>query len=772
MQVSGLRFVYNNELDPESGNIASLDVWDKDEETYLPLNRTRLYSLASCNHLCFTFTEFPELLGPLLVEEGEVAAEVRPETEIKSDVLDYLVENFYDAGQIYEPVLEGRIVADSSVSEALFVEEAQNCADGVTFWDTSILKCSPCPSYDQVIFSEAQAKLTGVVQNPSLLYHEFSLTNNGDFAVNVIPDTLTLPENIKLAAVELPPTGETPLELFTNLTSSIGEDLFVLYPNEMVKFEISYDPAERSAGIDTSSLVFHVQEHSRSGLCQVDFKMKYDVVAKISPSKDLNNLGGVAAFGFTASSVIMLMSIGLAAWVHWRRKTRAVAAMQPFFLMTLCAGILLIGSSLIPWSIDDGFVSQRGCDMACTARPWLVLNGFAISISALYSKLSRINKLFRSKRFRRVKVKEQDVIAPPLVMISLNIIFLLVWTIADPPRWERVGVPQEPWKTYGYCNWTGSATSRAMAISILVLCTISFCFAVGQAFKARNISSEFSESKHLGIAVFSWAQLLVVGVPVMVLVEEHNVVAQYSMIVGILVAICLSMLMVIFVPLITHREGERQSRVLMYGSSRFDRHGRFEDSEDIASKLASSQKGGGDAPTQRESSHPSHALPPNDSRRVESSLTYDGSGSFRRSSEFLMRMMPRISSSKSSSQNQIASSRESSSLYGRPETVDEVPLSTPPNRSQTIESDFTRDLNGDSLSTNSASKEFTLAAGLMNNAHPSKTAEDLQEQVSSKLCSSSTESSLLDATESTNLGSMETSVITKVPEETTDIIDV
>jgi hypothetical protein len=85
---------------------------------------------------------------------------------------------------------------------------------------------------------------------------------------------------------------------------------------------------------------------------------------------------------------------------------------------------------------------------------------------------------------------------------------------------------------------------------ILVVRAVGFIVTCWQAYLAQNISSEYSESKYLGIAVYSLLQLCVVGVPVLLLIEASNVSVRYSLWVGIIFVLCMSMMLVVFVPLL------------------------------------------------------------------------------------------------------------------------------------------------------------------------------------------------------------------------------
>eukprot|EP00934_Nitzschia_sp_Nitz4_P004405 Nitzschia sp. Nitz4//scaffold65_size103378//56010//59639//NITZ4_004469-RA/size103378-processed-gene-0.51-mRNA-1//-1//CDS//3329556249//4395//frame0 len=570
LQVSGMRLLYNNELEAGTGNILSVGVWNKSRGEFVPLNRTQIYSVASCNHLCFTFSDFPNYMGPLLVEEGEAAAVAYADTDIKNEAKNYLLTNFYDAGETYQPALDGRIQADLSNTLALKVNEAAECIPEESFWDSSVLDCVPCPTFAHVQFSDAGVALSGQAYSSRWLVHHMTLTNNENFSIQVTPEILALPENIQLNASL--PQSDTEQFDGTNDTAMVPlttDSLSILGPNSSMHFEIGFDPSERDPGTDTSSLVFAVKELTRSGSCADDFAIRYEIVARLSLSTNSHNLRQVSAFGFSAAVIIILTSIYFAVSVHRLRQTRVVAAVQPFFLMTICFGIFLIGSSLIVLSIDDGIASHSWCSIACMARPWLLSLGFLISIAALYSKLSRINRLFQVEQFRKSEVREIDVVLLPVMAVLVNIVLLVIWTIGDPLQWKRIEVQGQPWNTYGTCQLGDGTLAHVMFSLVLVLCGVSLLLTMWQAFRARNIGSEFSESKFIGIAVFSWVQLSLVGVPLMFLVDEANVVARYSLVVGLVTAVCMTMLLLTFLPIITYKERDRnlRSAVILSGLS-------------------------------------------------------------------------------------------------------------------------------------------------------------------------------------------------------------
>jgi 7 transmembrane sweet-taste receptor of 3 GCPR len=505
-------------------------------------------------------------LGEYLVEAGEVRGVQVSDDDIKEEVLMYLNSQFSDS--YYEPFIEGRLVNDTTTSDALLMGLRESCVAGRTYWSVETLGCSDCPSYSGVTFSKTSVVLEGSAFSSEHFFDHVVITNKESFSVELTPDTLGLPANL---AVSIRTSGY-------RSTSNLTGNSFVLEPNEHLSMEINFDPKDRAAGRDTSRLVFSLSDLGRSADCG-SYKIKFDVVAHLSLSSDMNYLGGVAAFGYTSAALIVMASVAFAAWVRVRRNKRVISTMQPIFLMSLCAGVLLMGSSLVPFSLDDGVIDERGCDIACMARPWLLSVGFVLCCAALFSKLLRINKLFNSAEFQRVEVRERDVILPSCILVIMILLLNLVWTLTEPLSWERVSLPGQEWNTFGKCSLGDGRVGAAMFGTIVAICAIGFIATGVQAFRARNISSEYSESTYIGIAVFGWAQLCLVGVPVLFLVDDDNVVAKYCLVVGFIFAVCMSMLLIVFVPIIIKPKYAPQLFVSFAGTSSSRRTGESDPNE-------------------------------------------------------------------------------------------------------------------------------------------------------------------------------------------------
>jgi hypothetical protein len=68
-----------------------------------------------------------------------------------------------------------------------------------------------------------------------------------------------------------------------------------------------------------------------------------------------------------------------------------------------------------------------------------------------------------------------------------------------------------------------------------------------QAYKARNINDELSESKYIGLSTLSMSQIFVVGVPLLFIVHKEPS-AYFFVWCGIIFIVCSTILLLIFVP--------------------------------------------------------------------------------------------------------------------------------------------------------------------------------------------------------------------------------
>jgi gamma-aminobutyric acid type B receptor len=104
--------------------------------------------------------------------------------------------------------------------------------------------------------------------------------------------------------------------------------------------------------------------------------------------------------GYVLFCFCSILSLGLGITVLVLQKNKVIVASQPFFLLMICFGTLVLGSAIIPLTIDDTFDNpkEKGLQLACMSAPWLFSLGSTIIFSALFSKTWRINKIFKSAK--------------------------------------------------------------------------------------------------------------------------------------------------------------------------------------------------------------------------------------------------------------------------------------------------------------------------------------------------------------------------------------
>lgn len=322
-----------------------------------------------------------------------------------------------------------------------------------------------------------------------------------------------------------------------------------------IKFVLKSD--NLAVGTSVSTVSFRVVDDGYPD-CFYDHYTTFDAVLKVNPvGIDENLIGKWVIAGYSMFAIVFLTAGGLIVWTGRNWHSRVVRCSQPKFLVMLCVGTIMMSMAFITLSFDDENSSQETADQACMATPWLLSMGFIIAFSALFSKIWRINKIFHNPRFKRITVTEQDVLVPFAILFAINFALLLAWTLIDPLRYVRSQVNEgDPFSdTYGSCKFENNST---IAFGAAVL-AVNFCavvLACAQAYRAREISDEFSESKWVAITVASWLQVFVVGFPVMLLVEE-NPMATYLLRVCILFVICMSLLLFLFVPKIVFRPASR-----------------------------------------------------------------------------------------------------------------------------------------------------------------------------------------------------------------------
>jgi len=226
------------------------------------------------------------------------------------------------------------------------------------------------------------------------------------------------------------------------------------------------------------------------------------------------------------SALAMIASLFFLYFTISKREHRIVKASQPEFLILICIGCLLMASTIIPLSMDTKVASERGCDVACQSKFWLISIGFCLAFTALFSKLWRVNRVMKNSHgFKKVKVTPLDVIVPGAILLGCNILVLILWTVMSPLIWELKTLQYDefgrPKVQIGGCTSHDDGNALAYIGSLLAIDGIAILITLWQAYEARHITTDLSESKYIGLAVVAIFEASFIGVPVIYIVNDQ-----------------------------------------------------------------------------------------------------------------------------------------------------------------------------------------------------------------------------------------------------------
>ena len=189
--------------------------------------------------------------------------------------------------------------------------------------------------------------------------------------------------------------------------------------------------------------------------------------------------------------------------------------------------------------------------MVVRTDSFLIFTHFPPSPASLFAKTWRVNKIFDNPNCRRIKVTVKDVILPCVVMFILNTIVLAVWTAISPLRWTRidrgtVDAYGRSTNSYGTCH--AETKTWAPYLSIILALNLSMVVLANiQAYRARKITTEYAESRFIGIIMVSILQACCIGLPLVAIVSDQPV-ANFILRSGLIFVVCMSMLLLMFVP--------------------------------------------------------------------------------------------------------------------------------------------------------------------------------------------------------------------------------
>jgi 7 transmembrane sweet-taste receptor of 3 GCPR len=294
------------------------------------------------------------------------------------------------------------------------------------------------------------------------------------------------------------------------------------------------------------------------------------------PDLQMNYISSTGrAVGYTLMALVALGSFAAFGWLFWYRREPVVRASQALFLSMIAFGSLVMASSIVPLSFEEP-MPESSLDAACMAAPWLYVSGAVIVVSALLTKTRAIRhvrfcclrlEVLRSSfvaNYLHFSLSMQTYMHPEVdfvqvtpvsifgtfaVLYLINFIVMLSWQLVAPLQWIRVYLDSKDVfdrfvDSYGLC----SSDNALPFVIVIVILNISILL-VGNwwAYQARNIETEYGESRYIGISMASILQAWCMGIPILIVVWD-NPQAKFFVEAGIIFVTALAVLLLVFIP--------------------------------------------------------------------------------------------------------------------------------------------------------------------------------------------------------------------------------
>ena len=139
----------------------------------------------------------------------------------------------------------------------------------------------------------------------------------------------------------------------------------------------------------------------------------------------------------------------------------------------------------------------------------------------------------------------KDVILPFLVLASINVVLLTSMTAVAPVEWKRQEIDSRDQygrvlATYGSCTASNGMT-KWFLWSIFALNFFAVFLSNVQIYLARNLPQNLNESKEVAFSMLMLLEACLVGVPVLIVVEDSPT-ARFLVSTSLVVVVCLAIM--------------------------------------------------------------------------------------------------------------------------------------------------------------------------------------------------------------------------------------
>lgn len=166
--------------------------------------------------------------------------------------------------------------------------------------------------------------------------------------------------------------------------------------------------------------------------------------------------------------------------------------------------------------------SDHQLDIACMMTAWFFFVGHIVMLSAMFTKLWRIDKVVQFRRNNKVTVR--NVLGPLVAVLVAMLAILVAWTVLDPWTWERVIVSELPYETYGECGNDRLCVFIGPLMGLLIFAEGASAFF---AWKTADMPDDLNDSGSMVLAIGTHLQAWAIGVPILAVLGNSSTNGTY-----------------------------------------------------------------------------------------------------------------------------------------------------------------------------------------------------------------------------------------------------
>ena len=529
------------------------------------LKRLSVFAAADNVTLSFNLSTAPPQYGPAFDLVANDCATTVENPEGNCNQLDMVVGNYYATPDRALRADLSPAWLRSTISTVKFVDKDPTSFDYTTLTQASVSGATVClkggtfyagvvkgkfPKVDFLMCPSQEDCLNSLKAEECVLYAsdelELRYAVAWDASLEVTREHVNTQYIVWPLSFDLDPIVSILMKrwVFAAVTNATLDDLYSLYFQKALcpvgtageRCELPCDPNHGEA--DAKGVCVCVSTKWAGADCSVE------VLEETNGISDT-----LLTLAYSMLGINVLLIFGCAGWLFWQRKSTQVKVSQPFFLVMVLFGCMVSSSSIIAMAQED---EGYGPVPACMAIPWLYSVGFSITFGTLFAKIRRVYVIFKSAAdMRRHAVTVQETLGVIGVVLLIDVIILIIWTVVDPLEWSRTVISADqfgdPLESEGFCSsehWAVFAgviaalhllllavacclcyVSRRIPTKVryLFLCPyaqVSVCTA--QLTNLYQQSTQFSEGKYVSIAMISNLQIFIVGVPILIILGTDS----------------------------------------------------------------------------------------------------------------------------------------------------------------------------------------------------------------------------------------------------------